>query len=168
MGGVKVTRTDMGDGQIRARLAEVWSGPGVGFRGSMSPSLAMDLGMCDREGGAYRRAGTLTFTPDGEETELAAERVVRVGKWCAAAGDLYNEDGSRTWFEPGRYAIRRIPDAKPEPVAVYERPWCRALQCSECGFPLNTTDLGGKCGNVDCGKPLAPTASPWPGTGGTE
>ena len=74
-----------------------------------------------------------------------------------------DEPGGMLRMVPGeRYAFRRLSD-EPKPVAVYERPWLRALQCSVCGYPLNTFDLGGKCGNVECGLPLASTASPWPG-----
>ena len=96
---------------------------------------------------------TRILSPDGDLTtddiDIILERI-----FGETAGD-------------GRYATRRLPDA-PKPVAVYERPWRRALQCSECGFPLYSDDLGGKCGNRECGKPLASTPSPWPGKGGTE
>jgi len=71
MGKVRVIHVDLGDSANKARVAQVWSGPGIGYRGSISPSLAMDLGMCEREGGTYHRAGTLAFTPDGEKVEAA-------------------------------------------------------------------------------------------------
>ena len=55
MAGLKVEHVNLGDSANKARVAQVWSGPEVGYRGSISPSLAMDLGMCEREGGTYHR-----------------------------------------------------------------------------------------------------------------
>ena len=137
MGSVRVTHVDLGDGQRTARVAEVWSEPGIGFCGSMSPSLAMDLGMCGREGGTHRRAGTLTFTPDGAERGVEVEvREVRAGhrpalqmRQCGA------EEWGMTFFphdpetpgelaalmgvtRAGNYTIDRLPD---EPKAGAEK-----------------------------------------------
>ena len=149
MGGVEVTHVILGDGGRTARVAEVWSEPGVGFRGSMSPSLAMDLGMCEREGGTYRRAGTLAFTPDGEEADAACgERVVSVryeaGGW-RANGHLISPDVAHLVFGDwggGRdYILCRVTPDAPKPVAVWERPpreggWVYGYICSACGAPL--------------------------------
>ena len=61
-----------------------------------------------------------------------------------------------------RFAIRRLPDPKPEPVAVWERPEHAGApyMCSACSTPLCEDHLGGMC--PICALPLAPTPRPWP------
>jgi len=74
------------------------------------------------------------------------------------------DDGLPYLVGPGRYAIRPLPDAKPEPVAVWERPEHAGApyMCSACSTPLCEGHLGGMC--PICALPLASTPSPWPGT----
>jgi len=103
--------------------------------------------------------------------ELAAERVVVLGP----RDRLYHEtaDGEHTYIYatgPEKVAIRRLPDPKPDPVAV--RPWLIRPNAAQpylvCGYCQWRAEVGAvACG--ECGKPfLEPEELPSPVAGGAE
>jgi hypothetical protein len=112
-------------------------------------------------------AGTLTFTPDGEEADaIRGEERVAIDAVLDAWSALPSHRRIVQLSEALSHLMavsRPLPDA-PKPVAAWERPVMgvggNPYICSVCGIDLSRDRLGDHCWG--CSSPLASTASPWP------